>query len=571
MRNLFVKSDGRLRTGRVSSLLFLGLLLSLSLLFYLQKPMDKAVVVVRHIFTAPASPRKKPAIQKPVVRPDEKKVSPAPAASKPAVPEPPLRKAALEKPVAGKETAARSEEQSTAPPPASDPAPRPRPEKTRLAEMEKAVLKPIARKEAGKIAAAAGDVPPVPAEARQTPPVPQKPEMAASDSARPAASPEAETVPVRPQVSPPTVSRQAATAHPAAKPAAPSRIDLHSAELTAAYGNAAAAAKTEENPQSTRPRVVFKPLPAGILTPAASGDTKPVTTELLAEEEVEDLQQRWQEKPRPAASAPALMSDSSRRLLAGLVRENQKPVSPAATPAPERRNSKPVSQAPAPAPVSASRANPPVRTSTTAAAGGSPPAITVDKKHYSKLHRAWRQAGRDDKHPDRLIPLRIENLRQAYNYLQMKPVVIRGDGSCIDLSDGRHLPPAFLDRFSTIVIRVSEPWEKWGAELKRAGVRPGEKFEIRYYLYDFVRRALYARVNQAYDWARQRGLLTAATRPDEVDVLGRAYVVNRSGGGAFGVFVPRLLTTRNGRTVKIDPRAFPSAPEVAALQQAGVI
>jgi hypothetical protein len=35
--------------------------------------------------------------------------------------------------------------------------------------------------------------------------------------------------------------------------------------------------------------------------------------------------------------------------------------------------------------------------------------------------------------------------------------------------------------------------------------------------------------------------------------------------------VPRFLSTRNGRTVKIDPQAFGPAPEVAALRQAGVI
>jgi hypothetical protein len=372
----------------------------------------------------------------------------------------------------------------------------------------------------------------------------------------------------------------------AASDSSPRRIDLRSAELAR---NLAASETSSPLPATAKPRVVFKPLPASILTSAADSEKKPTApTRLIAEEEVEDLQQQWQEKSeKNQSTAVSLLSTTARaQLLHGLSRQEagqtRKPAAvnaspkvslpaefaaPGALSAKSKTASGIVAGPKRALPVPAATPNPDAK----AGVSGTPPEITVSKDQYYKLHKAWRQAGKSDRNPDRLIPLRIENLRQAYNFLQMKPVVLRSDGSCIDLSDGRHLPPASLDRFSAIVIRVSEPWEKWGTELKRAGLRPGDKFEVRYYLYDFVRRALYARVNQAYDWARQRGLLASATRPDEVDVLGRAYVVSRSGGGSFGVFVPRFLSTRNGRTVKIDPQAFGPAPEVAALRQAGVI
>ena len=197
--------------------------------------------------------------------------------------------------------------------------------------------------------------------------------------------------------------------------------------------------------------------------------------------------------------------------------------------------------------------------------------ITVAKKEYKKLHHAWQAAGRSEKDNDHVIPLQIENLRAAYDLLQMKAVVIRPDESCIDLTDGSRIPLASLDRFSSTVLRVDDPWQKWGKQLKAAGFRPGQPFKVRYYLYDFVCRSIYARVNQAYQWSLAKGIIQAETRPDEVDVLGRTFVIKRSGGGAFGVFVPLSLRTSDGRLVKIDPVCFNNAPDINALRSAGLI
>ncbi len=590
MRSLFIQDDGRLRTGRVSLLLFFGLLLSLSLLFRLRQPVDKAVVVVRHIFTAP-SPERNLRPEKTTARVNKE---PRTAEAKKTVP-----------PEARLRTAESNEQRSVSPP---TPAPLSQPRRE-LTRMEAAASREPENSPAPALAAAQATETPRPrveSKPEVTPQVRQgehKVVAAVSSKSQTAAASRDSPVPVPVSTAtapesvtasePPAQESAALTSGLAAKqntprghqsrdsappaaasgagkealsspPPAASRTDLRAAEITAAVVSVAPAA---------RPRVVFKPLPEGILRAERSPKTasKSAAPRLLDEEVVEDLQQRWSEKVSAASAvAPVLMSAAVRRqLLTGLEPvaagdEERSRKNGSSTAKSVSRESRPAAVAGEPQPTQ----NPRVRKRVPQ---GTPPAITVARERYNELHRAWCHAGRDDKHPDRLIPLRIENLRQAYSYLQMKPVVIRPDGSCIDLSDGRHLPPAFLDRFSEIVIRVSKPWEKWGAELARAGLRPGEKFEVRYYLYDFVRRALYARVNQAYDWARQRGLLGAATRPDEVDVLGRAYVVNRSGGGAFGVFVPRQLTTSAGRVVKISPEAFGSAPEVAALRQAGLI
>jgi hypothetical protein len=139
MRNLFINRDGRLRTSRVSLVLFLGLLLSLSLLFYLQKPVDKAVVVVRHIFTAPTPEKKPQPAKEPTKQPQKQlqkaEVQPRPESSQtrsvtanPKLAEPQPASASPSR------TARSQEDQERAVSPQPVPAPRPHHEKTRLAE-----------------------------------------------------------------------------------------------------------------------------------------------------------------------------------------------------------------------------------------------------------------------------------------------------------------------------------------------------------------------------------------------------------------------------------------------------
>ncbi|HDS16744.1 MAG TPA: hypothetical protein ENN66_09110 [Proteobacteria bacterium] len=199
------------------------------------------------------------------------------------------------------------------------------------------------------------------------------------------------------------------------------------------------------------------------------------------------------------------------------------------------------------------------------------PKLKLDRNKYTQLHQAWRKEGEKERSPQQIIPLRIENLRESYSFLQMKAVALLKDGRCLDLDDGSLIPAASLESFSSTVIEVDNPWQKWGPELKRAGLYPEQISAVRYYLYDFVKRAIYTRVNQAFTWSLEKGLLKAGVKPEEVDVLGRTFVLEGPGGGAFGVFVPLSLATHDGRSIELDPCSFCNAPDLAALHAAGLI
>ena len=196
--------------------------------------------------------------------------------------------------------------------------------------------------------------------------------------------------------------------------------------------------------------------------------------------------------------------------------------------------------------------------------------ITVDKKQYKTLFHSWRIAGKEGKGKEK-TPLRVENLRNTYDLFQMKPVAVIRGNAFLDLSDGTRVPEKSLEEYSTTVFLVDWPWDKWGKALASAGIRRGDRFEVRYYMYDFIKDAIYARVNQAFSWCSETGLIPGDLPADAVDVLGRAYVINRQGGGRFGVFVPVSLDTKDGRTVAVDPACFQGQPDVETLREAGVL
>ena len=196
--------------------------------------------------------------------------------------------------------------------------------------------------------------------------------------------------------------------------------------------------------------------------------------------------------------------------------------------------------------------------------------ITVDKKQYKTLFHSWRIAGKERKGKEK-TPLRVENLRNTYDLFQMKPVAVIRGNAFLDLSDGTRVPEKSLEEYSTTVFLVDWPWDKWGKALASAGIRRGDRFEVRYYMYDFIKDAIYARVNQAFSWCSETGLIPGDLPADAVDVLGRAYVINRQGGGRFGVFVPVSLDTKDGRTVAVDPACFRGQPDVETLREAGVL
>ncbi len=505
MRKYLWQSDGRLKTGRISLIFFLCLLLGLGLIFKLQQPVDKAIVVVRHIFAASPQPKpetktekNKPGAKtenKTIVKPKKTAPEPRPELVKVAHAEP------AEKPVA------------------------PAPEITETPKKVQAVKKVTSESLVKKL----------------------EPKMENMETAKlPAGIPAAVTTKksVLPEKDP---IQDVKVVQPAVSEVkAESVADLSVAKKPHAVSSAADIL-TEE-------LVVAPPLlqPSILQLPKSPPDkpARPTSVTLLTKAQRQILQPKpaavqSREKPAPQVKFAAI-----------------KPLKVKKTPAkgevkPGKSDFKPVS--------AKLSAKPEV------VQDGKAPGITVAKKEYKKLHHAWQAAGRSEKDDDHVIPLQIENLRVAYDLLQMKAVVIRPDESCIDLTDGSRIPLASLDRFSSTVLRVDDPWQKWGTQLRAAGLRPGQPFKVRYYLYDFVCRSIYARVNQAYQWSLAKGMIQAETRPDEVDVLGRTFVIKRTGGGAFGVFVPLSLKTSDGRLVKIDPICFNNAPDINALRSAGLI
>jgi len=196
--------------------------------------------------------------------------------------------------------------------------------------------------------------------------------------------------------------------------------------------------------------------------------------------------------------------------------------------------------------------------------------VTVDQKQYKALFHSWRVAGKERKGKEK-TPLRVENLRNTYDLFQMKPVAVIRGNAFLDLSDGTRVAEKSLEEYSTTVFLVDRPWDKWGKALASAGIRRGDRFEVRYYMYDFIKDAIYARVNQAFSWCSETGLIPGDLPAGAVDVLGRAYVINRQGGGRFGVFVPVSLDTKDGRTVAVDPVCFRGQADVETLREAGVL
>lgn len=517
MRSIIMHDNGRLKTGRLSLLLFLGLVLASGLLFKMHQPVDKAIVIVRHIFTAtPEAETKK--------SPLKKSEKPAPVSPQKQV------KVAAKTPVNKPKNIEKAEE---------------------LQPGKAAVTAPTDQKV-------------IPKETEQTREKLQDSDSQKQASVKPLTVPEPLPTPLDETVI----------------EVSPDKVAKSTTEQAAAEENTLKVSKKE--PAQALKGVVESAVennsqPAGLQTDRASE----VELKMEPEELVVDHHQIFNETVALATPAVSLMSESARQeILKNLAQKDfRSPVADDSqfkalhlaakkSPPKEIKPEKRVAQAAVKLPVKKIKksAEPvpnkePVPTSS----------ITVDSKAYSELHRAWRVVGAGKKDNNRIIPLRIENLRTAYSFLQMKAVVIMADESCLDLSDGSRIPLASLNRFSSTVMQVDDPWQKWGDELREAGLQPGQPFKIRYYLYDFVKRSIYTRVNQAYNWSLHKGLIKADTKPGDIDVLGRAFVVKRAGGGSFGVFVPLSIATRNGDNIDIDPLCFNDAPDIIALRKAGVI
>lgn len=194
--------------------------------------------------------------------------------------------------------------------------------------------------------------------------------------------------------------------------------------------------------------------------------------------------------------------------------------------------------------------------------------ITVNKEEYQQLFHAWRAVGAEKVEGEKPALL-VENLRQAFDSFNMKPVALKGTQG-FDLLDGSRLPDGLLDNYAATVFRIKNPWQDWGTEMKKLGLQPKSDIKVRYYMYDFIHNAIYARTRQAVDWAKDQGLL-AADGQQGLEVRGRAFQIKQQGGGRFGVFVPQRILTATGQAIAVDVAAFSGQSDVEQLQQAGLL
>ncbi len=200
------------------------------------------------------------------------------------------------------------------------------------------------------------------------------------------------------------------------------------------------------------------------------------------------------------------------------------------------------------------------------------PALTLDSKAYFEVYKGWQSAGDVLNGSSSLVALRIVNLENVYDLFQMKVVAVKDDTPHIDLIEQSRIAGPALTEFSTTCFLVSDPWGKWGPALKTSGYSKNDNIQVRYYTYDFVRNAIYARAMKAFAWSLQQKNLPKDTDPSTADVLGVVRAVKRSGGGSFGVFIPTRVDFASHGTVMVDALAcFSGARDIEALNQAGLL
>jgi len=199
-------------------------------------------------------------------------------------------------------------------------------------------------------------------------------------------------------------------------------------------------------------------------------------------------------------------------------------------------------------------------------------ALSLPSEEYFEVYKQWQVQGKSLDKDKKLVALRIQNLEKVYELFQMKVVALKSNQPHTDLGDGSRVAGPSLEEFSTTCFVVSDPWEKWGEALKGSGFSKGDDIQVRYYTYDFVRNAIYARAMKAFEYSLAKKGLPGTTDPSQADVLGEVYTINKNGGGQFGVFVPKRVDFQSQGSVEIDPMAcFKGQKDIEALYHAGLL
>lgn len=196
--------------------------------------------------------------------------------------------------------------------------------------------------------------------------------------------------------------------------------------------------------------------------------------------------------------------------------------------------------------------------------------VEFASRTYYDLLKQWQEQGAELDHEKTLVGLEIFNLEKVYNLFQMKVVAVKGGVPHTDLGDQTRIAQASLDEFSSTCFVVGSPWLKWGDQLKASGFEENEAVQVRYYTYDFVRNAIYARAMKAFEWAVNSSGMAGNADPSTAKVTGAVYEIRKAGGGSFGVFVPQQVAFNSSKIVTIDALAcFKGAADINALHQAG--
>jgi hypothetical protein len=198
--------------------------------------------------------------------------------------------------------------------------------------------------------------------------------------------------------------------------------------------------------------------------------------------------------------------------------------------------------------------------------------LNLSSKKYFEVYKQWQDQGVSLDKGKKLVALRIQNLEKVYELFQMKAVVLKENTPHTDIGDGSRIAVPSLSEFSSTCFVVSDPWKKWGRTLEDKGFSRSDDIEVRYYTYDFVRNAIYARAMKAFEWSLKKKNMPLTTDPAQADVLGIVYSVNKDGGGAFGVFVPKRVDFKSQDSVIIDPLVcFAGQKDIVELNRAGLL
>ncbi|RKX65563.1 MAG: hypothetical protein DRP41_02995 [Thermodesulfobacteriota bacterium] len=195
--------------------------------------------------------------------------------------------------------------------------------------------------------------------------------------------------------------------------------------------------------------------------------------------------------------------------------------------------------------------------------------IVLDKEQYREILRYWENLGNNEQVKGQDISVSVRNLRETYRFFGMKPVlIIKGDKEKLyDLTNSSSMLRQELKGYSDVVFECSEPLQDWAESLNKIGINESTEFKIYYYMFPWIKSSIFARARQSVEYARQKGLLNKTIEMSKIEVQGDTQVIEKKGGGKFGLFIPRLILTAKGETIRVNLDWFSREKDLQILSQ----